>query len=153
MSRAWHVLLALFAYLVGYNMTWSATNKDLQDSTVFKEIPLAFKRFWLVWLIMGVYLAAVVVLSTCKHAHITARHLLRRTAALIPLEWRITDAIIFPGCLLASMHILYRKHLTITFVTFADLLAAILLNPFIVLFNFRSSSSQVLFCSVSGYKG
>lgn len=34
--------------------------------------------------------------------------------ALIPLEWRITDgAIIFPGVLLASMHILYRKHLNV----------------------------------------
>jgi len=37
---------AIFAHLFSYNITWSATIKEVERSNFFKEIPKIIKRFW-----------------------------------------------------------------------------------------------------------
>lgn len=73
-------------------MNWSATIKDVQTSTVYKEIPRILKRHRVTYGIFIPFLAGIIVLST----------------PLIPFEWRITDFVImFPAIWLCAMHILY----------------------------------------------
>lgn len=73
--------------MFSYNMTWSSTVKDLQTSTVFKELPAIFKRFYSTFIVMFIILAGVIVNST----------------SLTPIEWRVTDfSVIFCPILLAT---------------------------------------------------
>lgn len=69
-------------------MTWSSTVKDLRSSTVFKELPAIFKRFYSTFIIMFIILAGVIVNST----------------TLIPIPWRVTDFnVMFCPILLATL--------------------------------------------------
>ncbi|KAL7413266.1 glycosyl transferase family group 2-domain-containing protein [Mrakia frigida] len=89
---SFHVSMALFAHMFGINMTWSATVKDNVASTVFREIPAIWKRFWIVLTLMTVVLVGVIILST----------------PLIPMEWVVIDWIaIFPLMMVVVPHILY----------------------------------------------
>ncbi|GAC96001.1 hypothetical protein PHSY_003580 [Pseudozyma hubeiensis SY62] len=89
---SYHVMLALAAHPFGYNMTWSATVKDVEESNFWKEIPSIIRRFWHCYLVMFLFAAAMIIFST----------------PLIPLEWRIEGFTIFwPGSALIAAHILY----------------------------------------------
>lgn len=61
---SYHCAVALAAHAVGWNLTWSTTVKDLRTSTVFKEIPILLRRFWVVYLIMFSWIAALALLMT-----------------------------------------------------------------------------------------
>lgn len=89
---SYHVMLALFAHITGYNMTWSATVKDVTESNFWKEIPAIFRRFWHCYLIMFLFMALMILSSL----------------PLLPLEWRIEGFTIFwPASLMVVTHFLY----------------------------------------------
>ena len=89
---SFHMCTALFAYLVGYNMQWSATEKEVTQSTIWRELPMIGKRFWPVFSIFIPFCAAVAILAT----------------PVVPLEWRITGIEIqFAALWLACGHVLY----------------------------------------------
>ncbi|GAA5940458.1 hypothetical protein JCM3775_005096 [Rhodotorula graminis] len=86
-----HVLLALLAHPVGYDMTWSSTVKEAQDSTVFAELPAIFKRFRVTFIMCTLCIAMIL------------------TFRFIPLmEWAIIDWVsIVPLALVVGGHIMY----------------------------------------------
>lgn len=79
--RQLHVFLALIAHMFSYDMRWSTTIKDIEKTTVFKEVPKVLKHFKYTYALMGSFIVGVAIAST----------------KLIPQEWRITNfAVMFP---------------------------------------------------------
>ena len=69
--------------MFSYNMTWSATKKEVERSNFFKEGPKILKRFWFSLLVSSVVIVGVVIVAT----------------PLVPIQWRIGGegwAVIFP---------------------------------------------------------
>ncbi|KIK67728.1 hypothetical protein GYMLUDRAFT_36478 [Collybiopsis luxurians FD-317 M1] len=98
---------AILAHLFSYNITWSATVKEVQRSNFFKEIPKIAKRFWFPLMVAVIVIVGMIILST----------------SLIPLGWRIDGsawAVIFPLAVVISCHILFP----------------ILLNPWLMVFSY-----------------
>ncbi|GAA5902502.1 hypothetical protein JCM6882_002769 [Rhodosporidiobolus microsporus] len=86
------VMTALCAHITSYNMTWGATQKDLETPSIQEELPAVLKRRWLNFLLSGLTIAGVAVLAT----------------DFIPLQWRISSfTIMFPLLWLACGHFLY----------------------------------------------
>ena len=74
---------AILAHMFSYNMTWSATKKEVERSNFFKEGPKILKRFWFSLLVSSVVIVGVVIVAT----------------PLVPIQWRIGGegwAVIFP---------------------------------------------------------
>ncbi|KAG6836896.1 hypothetical protein H0H93_001727 [Arthromyces matolae] len=75
---------AILAHMFSYNISWSATIKEVQRSNFFKEIPKIAKRFWFSIIVSFVLLLGVVICAT----------------SLVPIEWRVDGAtgwaVIFP---------------------------------------------------------
>ncbi|OZJ05130.1 hypothetical protein BZG36_01345 [Bifiguratus adelaidae] len=87
---SFHVSLALIAHLVGYNMRWGATAKELEESNFFREIPKIFKGYKFMYLLMLAILAGMCCL-----------------AFFVPLEWRITEpTAIIPLAIAVGTHML-----------------------------------------------
>ncbi|POY70489.1 hypothetical protein BMF94_6557 [Rhodotorula taiwanensis] len=86
-----HVLTALLAHPVGYDMTWAATVKESTNRTIFTEVPAIMKRFRLCFIVCSMCIAMIVVF------------------AFLPLmEWQIIDWVsIVPLALVVGGHILY----------------------------------------------
>ncbi|GAW01017.1 glycosyltransferase family 2 protein [Lentinula edodes] len=98
---------ALLAHLFSYNITWSATVKEVERSNFFKEIPKIAKRFWFPLIVSFILIVAMIILST----------------TLVPIGWRIDGsswAVIFPLAVVASCHILFP----------------IVLNPWLMVFSY-----------------
>ncbi|KAF8631461.1 hypothetical protein AX15_002398 [Amanita polypyramis BW_CC] len=98
---------AILAHLFSYNITWSATVKEVERSNFFKEIPKILKRFWFSLLISVVLIAGTIICGT----------------SLVPLPWRIGLsgwAVIFPVIVIAACHILFP----------------IVLNPWLMVFSY-----------------
>jgi cellulose synthase/poly-beta-1,6-N-acetylglucosamine synthase-like glycosyltransferase len=98
---------AILAHLFSYNITWSATVKEVQRSNFFKEIPKIMKRFWFSLIVSFILILVMIILST----------------NLVPFGWRITGsswAVIFPLALITSCHILFP----------------IVLNPWLMVFSY-----------------
>ena len=89
-----HLSTAILAHLFSYNITWSATKKEVERSNFFKEVPKIIKRFWVAWGISIIIFAGMAVLTT----------------NLVPFEWRIAGdawAVIFPLSVVCGCHILF----------------------------------------------
>ncbi len=87
-----HICTALLAHLTGYNMQWSATEKEVTQSSIWREIPAIFKRFWVAFAVMLPFIAGVIILST----------------SLVPIGWRIELlSVQFPALWIACGHVLY----------------------------------------------
>jgi hypothetical protein len=72
--------------------TWSATEKDVKDTTVMEELPHVFRRFWPMISFFTILLAGVIVMST----------------NLVPFQWQITQIfVIIPLLCTALPHLLY----------------------------------------------
>ncbi|KAI0036400.1 glycosyl transferase family group 2-domain-containing protein [Vararia minispora EC-137] len=85
---------AIVAHLISYNMTWSATKKEVERSNFFKEVPRILKRSWFSFLVSFVLIAGMVIVAT----------------PLVPLEWRVAGsswAVIFPLAVVLGCHILF----------------------------------------------
>jgi len=98
---------AILAHLFSYNITWSATVKEVHRSNFFKEIPKIAKRFWFPLIVSLIIIFGMIILST----------------TLVPLGWRIDGAawaVIFPLALVTSCHILFP----------------IVLNPWLMVFSY-----------------
>ncbi|KAJ6567737.1 glycosyl transferase family group 2-domain-containing protein [Mycena vulgaris] len=98
---------AILAHLFSYNISWSATIKEVQRSNFFKEIPKICKRFWFPLIVSIIIIAGMIVAST----------------SLVPLEWRVGGGswgVIFPLSIVASCHILFP----------------IVLNPWLMVFSY-----------------
>ncbi|KAL5532158.1 hypothetical protein ACEPAF_5722 [Sanghuangporus sanghuang] len=102
-----HLSVAILAHLFSYNITWSATKKEVERSNFFKEVPKILKRFWVAWSISIILFAGIAVLTT----------------SLVPIEWRVDGsgwAVIFPLSVVCGCHILYP----------------IVLNPYLMVFSY-----------------
>ncbi|KAF9484563.1 hypothetical protein BDN70DRAFT_797466 [Pholiota conissans] len=89
-----HLSTALLAHLFSYNITWGATKKEVEKSNFWIEGPRIFKRYWLVFTLSILSLAAIVVLSS----------------NLVPPSWRIPStswAVFLPLITVAAGHILF----------------------------------------------
>jgi hypothetical protein len=52
------------AHLVGYNMQWASTVKEVELSHFFKEWPAMWKRFWDVWILSWVIMLGVAFMAS-----------------------------------------------------------------------------------------
>ncbi|KAJ7705304.1 glycosyl transferase family group 2-domain-containing protein [Mycena rosella] len=98
---------AILAHLFSYNISWSATIKEVQRSNFFKEIPKILKRFWVPLLISICIIAGMIVCST----------------TIVPLQWRVGGSswgVIFPLSVVTACHILFP----------------IVLNPWLMVFSY-----------------
>ncbi|KAG2059448.1 hypothetical protein BDR06DRAFT_1003558 [Suillus hirtellus] len=89
---------AILAHLFSYNITWSATKKEVERSNFFKEVPKIFRRFWFPLLVCILLIAGVVIVST----------------PLVPYQWQLTAnawAVIFPLTVVCACHILFPVRL------------------------------------------
>ncbi|KAK2467930.1 hypothetical protein APHAL10511_000225 [Amanita phalloides] len=99
--------LAMLAHLFSYDITWSATVKEVERSNFFKEIPKIFQRFWFSFLVSFIIIAGIVICGT----------------SLVPLAWRIDAsgwAVIFPLIIVAGCHLFFP----------------IVLNPWLMVFSY-----------------
>ncbi|CEH15582.1 hypothetical protein CBOM_03879 [Ceraceosorus bombacis] len=88
----YHVLMALIAHPVGYNMSWAATLKDIESSNFWRELPAILKKYWHCLLVNSAIVVGVVLCTT----------------PILPMEWRVDGVyLLFPPLLLAIGHILY----------------------------------------------
>ncbi|EEB96183.1 hypothetical protein MPER_04727, partial [Moniliophthora perniciosa FA553] len=60
---------SILAHVFSYNITWSATIKEVERSNFFKEIPKIAKRFWSPLLACTVILAGIVICATSLGPH------------------------------------------------------------------------------------
>ncbi|PWN17748.1 hypothetical protein BCV69DRAFT_253873, partial [Microstroma glucosiphilum] len=91
---SYHVMTALFAHLVCYNMTWGSTLKDLEDSNFFKEIPAILKHNWQLLILCFTVLAGTGVIFS----------------DLLPIAWQGHGGwfVWWTPVLLSGGHILYH---------------------------------------------
>ncbi|KZV91292.1 hypothetical protein EXIGLDRAFT_770018 [Exidia glandulosa HHB12029] len=98
---------AILAHLVSYNIGWTSTIKEVEKSNFFKEVPRIFKRFWATFLICGLIVVAMIILST---------NLVPRGFHVGAEGW----SVIFPLALQTGSHILFP----------------IVLNPWLMIFSY-----------------
>ncbi|PWN87938.1 hypothetical protein FA10DRAFT_215120, partial [Acaromyces ingoldii] len=85
---AYHVSCSVLAYFFSVNMTWGATSKDYQQTSIGQVI----RRFWHCYLVMGVLLVAISI----------------GMSPLLPMTWRIEGfTVLFPLFLAIVMHFLF----------------------------------------------
>jgi hypothetical protein len=60
---SWHLNLALLSHMLGINMQWGATAKELEASNFFKEFPKIVKGFIHMYITVLVGIAGMVVLA------------------------------------------------------------------------------------------
>ncbi|KIJ12732.1 hypothetical protein PAXINDRAFT_171041 [Paxillus involutus ATCC 200175] len=98
---------AMLAHLLSYNITWTATKKEVERSNFFKEVPRILKRFWFPLLVCTLLIAGMIIVST----------------PLVPYQWQLTGngwAVILPLAIVCACHILFP----------------IVLNPWLMIFSY-----------------
>ncbi|KAK7469308.1 hypothetical protein VKT23_003792 [Stygiomarasmius scandens] len=98
---------AILAHLVSYNISWSATIKEVNRSNFFKEIPQIWKRFWFPLSVSLVIVLGVAVCST----------------SVVGVEWQVNGSswgVILPLLVGAGCHALFP----------------IVLNPWLMVFSY-----------------
>ncbi|EIW68700.1 hypothetical protein TREMEDRAFT_31854 [Tremella mesenterica DSM 1558] len=91
-GMSYHLTTALIAHLVGYNMQWASTIKEVELSHFFKEWPLMWKRFWTVWILSWIQILGVAFMAS----------------SLVPVGYRITNfTAILPLMAQSACHFLY----------------------------------------------
>lgn len=89
---SYHVTTALLSHILGLNMTWGATQKDVEMSNFFVEVPQIFKRYWRLFLVCVIVIGGGAVAST----------------DLVPLEWRFDGFfLLFPLFFVYSLHLIF----------------------------------------------
>ncbi|KAI9349442.1 glycosyl transferase family group 2-domain-containing protein [Zopfochytrium polystomum] len=100
---SFHVSLALVSHLVGYNMTWGSTAKELENSNFFKEVPKVFwgyKRMYLIFILLTVMMPVLVYVP--------------------PAEWTINGlTLVLPASLVFGGHLLLPIALNPSLMTFS----------------------------------
>jgi len=102
-----HLSQALLAHLFSYNISWTATKKEVERSNFFIEVPRILRRFWLGFVAGFLSFGAIAVFAS----------------GLLPPGWQIPGsswAVILPLAVVAGNHILYP----------------IVLNPWLMIFSY-----------------
>ncbi|KAJ3117283.1 hypothetical protein HDU96_007322 [Phlyctochytrium bullatum] len=100
---SFHVSLALVSHLIGYNMTWGTTAKELESSNFFKEVPKVLSGYKRMYII---FLALVAMLPIMTYVP--------------PLEWTISGVtLIVPAVLVFAGHLLLPVALNPSLMTFS----------------------------------
>ena len=103
-----HVSSALLAHMVGYDMTWGSTTKEVTQTTFWVEVPKILKNFKYSMLFSIGSIAMMIALGT-------------GLGGLVPDTWLIQDFVaILPMATVAGSH----------------LLLPIVLNPGLMQFNY-----------------
>jgi hypothetical protein len=103
---SFHVSLALVAHLIGYDMTWGSTAKELENSNFFKEVPKVLKGYKWMYLI---FLALVIMMGVIGTG-----------AGVIVEEWVIQGfTVILPASLVFGGHLLLPIALNPSLMTFS----------------------------------
>lgn len=85
---SFHVNKALIAHIVGYNMTWEMTKKEVENSNFFQEVPKIAREFMYMYMVM-IPLAGGVIYAGC----------------FAPIAWRITQPVaVVPMALMIICH-------------------------------------------------
>jgi hypothetical protein len=85
---SFHVNKALIAHIVGYEMTWEMTKKEVENSNFFKEIPKIARAFIYMYLVMIPLAGGLIYM-----------------AFFAPIAWRITEPIaVVPMALMIVCH-------------------------------------------------
>lgn len=91
-GMSYHLTTALLSHLTGYDMSWAMTEKEVDFSNFFKEVPAIIKRFW------TAFIPSLIVLVGCGVM----------ASPYIPEGYRILDfTAILPAMAQAGSHILY----------------------------------------------
>ncbi|PWN27268.1 hypothetical protein BDZ90DRAFT_220834 [Jaminaea rosea] len=92
---SYHVLTAVLSHPVGYNMTWGSTNKSLEQSNFFVEVPAIFRRYWKMIIACVLTIIGFAVLNSPE---------------IVPLEWQLIGGATLLWCpmWLAGMHLVYH---------------------------------------------
>jgi hypothetical protein len=101
-----HLSQALLAHLFSYNINWTTTKKEVEQSNFFIEVTRILRRFWLALAAGFLSFGVIAVFST----------------KLLPLGWQIPGsswAVIWPLSVVAGCHILFP----------------IVLNPWLMIFS------------------
>ncbi|KAJ7364628.1 glycosyl transferase family group 2-domain-containing protein [Mycena albidolilacea] len=102
-----HLTTALLAHMFSYNMTWSATKKEVERSNFWIEVPRIWHRFRLAFIICFGLIVMMIVLSQ----------------PIVTPDWQIPGsswAVILPLAIVAAGHILFP----------------IVLNPWLMIFSY-----------------
>lgn len=87
---SFHVSGALISHIIGYNMQWSATAKELENSNFFQEMPKVLKGYKLMYIF---FILLTVMLPV--------------VAYVPPPEWQINDiSVILPVAIMCAGHLL-----------------------------------------------
>lgn len=91
---SYHVLTAILSHPFGINMSWGSTNKSLDDSNFFKELPAIIRKQWKMLCIVILALAGFTVLSL----------------DVLPVEWQLHGGFTVLWCplWLCALHIVYH---------------------------------------------
>ncbi|GAK65448.1 glycosyltransferase family 2 protein [Moesziomyces antarcticus] len=60
----YHILLAILAHPIEYNMTWAATQKDVQETSLVDEIKDILSRYWHCYLVMTSFITLMLLFGT-----------------------------------------------------------------------------------------
>ncbi|KAJ9112322.1 hypothetical protein QFC19_000742 [Naganishia cerealis] len=91
-GMSYHLSTALLAHLTGYDMSWAMTEKEVDFSNFFKEVPAIYHRFW------TAFIPAFLVMIGCGVM----------ASSYIPEGYRILDfTAILPAMAQAGSHFLY----------------------------------------------
>ncbi|GHJ84242.1 hypothetical protein NliqN6_0644 [Naganishia liquefaciens] len=89
---SYHLSTALLSHLTGYDMSWAMTEKEVDFSNFFKEVPAILRRFW------TAFIPSFLVIIGCGVL----------ASSYIPEGYRIQDfTAILPAMTQAGSHILY----------------------------------------------
>ena len=100
-----HVSAALMAHMLGFNMVWGATAKEVEQSNFFIEVPKVIKRF-----AFSISFALTMILGMMILAWFP----------LIPIDWQIRDLVaILPMATVSVSHLLLPICLNPALMTFS----------------------------------
>ncbi|CDW93833.1 hypothetical protein [Sporisorium scitamineum] len=60
----YHILLAILAHPIEYNMTWAATQKDVQETSLLDEVKEILSRYWHCYLVMFSFVTVMLLFGT-----------------------------------------------------------------------------------------
>ena len=85
---SFHINKSLIAHIVGYEMTWEMTKKEVENSNFFKEIPKIAREFIYMYMVMIPMAGGMIYM-----------------AFFAPIAWRITEPIaVVPMALMIVCH-------------------------------------------------
>ncbi|OVF06208.1 hypothetical protein A9F13_21g00308 [Clavispora lusitaniae] len=89
---SWHMFKAIACHLLGINMAWEATAKDIENSNFFQEVPKAIKNYYMMYVCCILMLIAILCLAYA----VPYAYQIRGIAPILPLAWSLWSHILSP---------------------------------------------------------